>query len=178
MAGRNRGVLMGLALAIAGCGGSGGDSGGTIPTTVPGNKRIADLTPAERDKLCADVTAWAMSGPFLTDGCNATAWLTTSLLASLDTTATEDSLRMTCETSYAQCVANGVMSNCSQVPSTCTATVSEYNMCLSDSVDALGGLPPCSSATRASLASALAMLTSQPPSAACMSVEAKCPGAI
>jgi hypothetical protein len=39
-------------------------------------------------------------------------------------------------------------------------------------------LPPCSSVTRASLATSLAMLASQPTSAECMSVEAKCPGAI
>jgi hypothetical protein len=175
---RTRGVLVGLALAIAGCGGSDGGSGG-VPTSVPGDKRIADLTPAERDKLCADVAAWAMSGPFLTDGCNASAWLATSLLGGLDPAATDASLRTMCETLYAQCVAGGVTANCDdQVPSTCTATVSEYNMCLSDSVDALGALPPCSSVTRASLASALTILTSQPTTAACMSVESQCPGAI
>ena len=51
-------VLVGLALAIAGCGGSDGGSGG-ISTTVPGNKRIADLTPAHvepRDRALARVS--------------------------------------------------------------------------------------------------------------------------
>jgi len=38
--------LIGFALALAGCGSSGGDPGGTVPTTVPGNKRIIDLRPA------------------------------------------------------------------------------------------------------------------------------------
>jgi hypothetical protein len=77
-----------------------------------------------------------------------------------------------------QCVAGGVTSMCDQVSATCTATVSEYNMCLSDSVDALGVLPPCSAVTRASLETALATLTRQPTTAVCMSVQTQCPGAI
>ena len=169
--------MTGLALALAGCGSAGGDSGGTVPTTVSHSKRIIDLTPAERATLCADVMAWAMSGPYLTDGCNAHAWRTTSLL-SADTSATDAALRDICQNDYDLCVASGVTPGCYQVPATCTATVSEFNMCLSDTVDAYGVLPPCSSVTRASLATTLATLTSQPTSAECMSVETKCPGAI
>ena len=172
---RTRGVLVGIALAIAGCDGSDGGSGG-VPTSVPGNKRIADLTPAERDKLCADVTAWAMSGPPLTGTCNAGALLSTTLLGSLDPAATDASLQTMCATLRDQCVAGGLTTDCSQLPSTCTATVSEYNMCLSDQIAVLGSLPPCSSVTRASLPSILTTL-SQPRSAACMSVENQCPGA-
>jgi hypothetical protein len=175
---RTRGVLTGLALALAGCGSPGGDSGGTVPTTVSHNKRIIDLTPAERATLCADVMAWAMSGPVLTDGCNASAWRTTSFVASADTSATDAALRGICQSDYDLCVASGVPPGCYQVPATCTATVSEFNMCLSDTVDAYGVLPPCSSVTRASLGTTLAILASQPISAECMSVEAKCPGAI
>ena len=119
-----------------------------------------------------------MSGPFLTDGCNATAWVSISLLGGLDPNATDASLRLACAGLYAECVANGVMVNCSEVSATCTATVSDYNRCLADSVDALGVLPPCSSLTRASLATALTKLTTQEPSAACTKVEDQCPGAI
>ena len=56
---------------------------------------------------------------------------------------------MLCAAPYADCVANGVTENCSEFSATCTATVSDYNRCLADSVDALGVLPPCSSLTRA-----------------------------
>ena len=35
-----------------------------------------------------------MSGPFLTDGCNASAWLTTSLAASADTSMTDTDLQL------------------------------------------------------------------------------------
>jgi hypothetical protein len=118
------GVVVGHALAFSlGCGGGSGGPGNfgePIPTSVPADKRLSDLTPAERDQLCTDLGQWAMSAPFLTDGCNATAWLTTSL----------------------------------------------------------GGLPPRSAVTRASLPSTVARLTSQPTSAACTSVQNKCPGAV
>src|SRR4029079_13693904 len=101
---------------------------------------------------------------------------TTSLLASTDTSATDAALRDMCQSFYARCVANGVTTTCGQLTTTCTATVGEYNACLSNSVDALGVLPPCSSATRASVANSIAVLAAQPTSAVCMTLEAKCPG--
>jgi hypothetical protein len=179
---RGVGVVFGIVLAsAAGCGGGSGGSGNfgePIPTSLPANKRISDLTPAERDQLCTDLGQWAMSGPFLADGCNATAWLTTSLAASADTSMTDADLQATCEQLYSACVAGGVTTDCSKLSATCTATVGEYDTCLSDSVAALGGLPPCSAATRASLPSTVAHLTSQPTSAACTAVQNKCPGAV
>ena len=178
---RKIGVVVGCALAFAlGCGGSGGSGsfGEPIPTSIPASKRLSDLTPAERDQLCMDLGQWAMSGPFLTDGCRATAWLTTSLAASQDTSMTDTDLQALCQTLYDGCVAGGVTTNCSQVPATCTATVGEYDTCLSDSVAALGGLPPCSAVTRASLPSTVAHLTSQQNSAACTSLQNKCPGSV
>jgi len=102
----------------------------------------------------------------------------TSLAASADTSMTDADLQATCQQLYDGCVAGGVTTNCSQLPATCTATVGEYDTCLSDSVAALGGLPPCSAATRASLPSTVAHLTSQPTSAACAAVQNKCPGAV
>ena len=62
MARRTQGVLIVVALAIAGCGSS-VTIGRDGHDHVPGNKRISDLTPTERDQLCDDVTAWAMTGP-------------------------------------------------------------------------------------------------------------------
>src|SRR6186997_2329619 len=90
------GLAFGLAVAGGACDDGGPGSGSTpVPTSVPGNKRISDLTPAERDQLCADVAAWAVTGPFLTDGCNASAWLATYLESSLDTAATDADLQAT-----------------------------------------------------------------------------------
>jgi hypothetical protein len=179
--GRAIGVVFGVMLASAsGCGGDSGpadDFGEPIPTSIPADKHISDLTPAERDQLCTDLGQWAMTGPFLTDGCRATALLTTSLAASQDTSMTDGDLQMICQQLYDACVAGGVTINCSQIPATCTATVGAYDTCLSDSVAALGGLPPCSSVTRASLPSTVARLSSPPNSAACTVLQNKCPGA-
>ena len=177
-----RAVVLGLAFGIAvgggACDGDSGSGGSPVPTSVPGNKRISDLTPAERDQLCADVAAWAMTGPFLTDGCNGSAWLTAYLQSIVDTAATDADLRTTCETLYVDCVAGGVTSNCSQVPANCMATVSEYNTCLSDSIEPFAGIPACSTATRASLSATAARLTTPVSSSACTAVQTKCPDAL
>jgi hypothetical protein len=108
------------------------------------------------------------------NGCNASALLTTYLLASTDPAATDASLRTTCEGLRAGCVAGGVTSMCENFPSTCTATVSEYNTCVVDTTDGLGGLPDCSTLTRASLSAVIPQLTTIT-SPAWMSVEQKCP---
>jgi hypothetical protein len=179
---RVRGLVVGAMLAMGvGCGGGGGPGSGwgdPIPTSVPGNKRFSDLTPAERDQLCTDLTQWAMSGPFLTDGCNASAWLATELAASFDTSMTDLDLQTTCQGLYDSCVAGGVTVDCNKVPTTCTATVGEYTTCLSDSTANLGGLPQCSALTRASVQATVSRLNNQPTSAACTSLENKCPGSV
>ena len=173
-------VWTAMALAIGavsvGCGGGGGSSAGAIPTSVPGNKRISDLTPAEEGQYCRDIAAWAMSGPFLPNGCNADAWLGAYLQSTVDTAATDADLQAICSGLYAQCVANGVTSNCNITgPSTCPATVSQYDACLVESVDILGTLPACSAVTRASLAPAVGSLNSHPLSSTCMTVQTECP---
>ena len=59
-----RGVVVGASLGVAigsgSCGGGAGGSGDSvnpIPISVLGNKRISDLTPAERRQFCADLAA-------------------------------------------------------------------------------------------------------------------------
>jgi hypothetical protein len=169
-------MALGIAAASVGCGGGSGSSAGAIPTSVPGNKRISDLTPGERGQYCADVAAWAMSGPFLTDGCNVDAWLGAYLQSTVDSTATDADLRTICSGLYAECVANGVSSTCdTSMPSTCTATVSEYDACLVESIDILGTVPACSAVTRASLAPTINSLNTHPVSATCTRVQAECP---
>jgi hypothetical protein len=176
------GLVLGVAFGVTvagGCGSGGGNGkgGGTpVSTSVPGSKRLSDLTPTELTQLCADLQAWAMSGPFLTDGCNASAWLGTFGQATLETSATDADLQAACETLYAGCVANGVTSMCSSVPATCTATVSEYTTCASDSIAQLAGLPACSAVTRASLPANIARISAGSTSAACAAVQSKCPG--
>ena len=171
-------LVLGIVVACGGCGGDGGAAGTPISTSVPGNKPINTLTPAERGQLCADLAAWAMSGPFLTGGCNASAWLATYSEAMRMPSATDADLRTTCGELYAGCVANGVTSMCDQdMPITCTATVSEYNACLVDGVEAFDRVPACSALTRAALAGAVTRLTSGTATPACTAVQTKCPDA-
>jgi len=169
------GLFLAVAIVSVGCGDGGGAGPDAIPTSVPGNKRLSDLTPAERGQYCADVAAWAMSGPFLTAGCNVDAWLAAYLQSVAEPAATDGDLRTTCAGIYTQCVANGVTITCDTMPSTCTATVSEYDTCVVESVTALGELPGCSAVTRASLGPAIDSLMNQSVSPMCMAVAAKCP---
>jgi hypothetical protein len=169
-------IALGIAAVSVGCGGGGGSSAGAIPTSVPGSKRISDLTPAEEGQYCRDIAAWAMSGPFLTNGCNVDAWLAAYLQSTAEPATTDAELRATCSGLYAQCVANGVTSNCDITgPSTCPATVSQYDACLVESVNILGTLPGCNAVTRASLAAEINSLNTHPLSSTCMTVQAECP---
>jgi hypothetical protein len=178
-----RGAVVGASLGVAiwagSCGGGTGGGGGSvspIPTSVPGNKRISDLTPVEHEQFCADVAAWAMSGPLLTDGCNVDAWLASYAQSTVSVAATDAELRATCASLYADCVANGVTSSCDTMnPSTCAATVSEYNQCLLDTVSFLGTVPGCDEVTREALASTAARFNAHTASSACMAVQTKCP---
>jgi hypothetical protein len=149
MSKRSYGVMVGfVALGLAiGCD---GDSN-TFQSNLPPNKRLADLTPAERDQLCMD-------------------------LRMVDTTATDAQLRATCFDSTSQCIANGVTTTCEPMPATCTATVGEFGACLSDSSRALQSTTPCSAVRRATLASTIAALQNQPPSQTCTTLDMKCPG--
>jgi len=168
------GISWGLGVVSAGC--DDGGAGSEIPSSVPRDKRLSDLTPAERTQFCADVVAWAMSGPLLTEACNVDAWTATYLESTVATTATDASLQSLCAAAYSACVANGVTNMCDTAKlATCTATVSEYDACLSDTVGALGVLPPCSAVTRGALASNIARLTNQPGTPACTALQSKCP---
>jgi hypothetical protein len=117
-----------------------------------------------------------MSSPFLTAGCNTDAWIAAYLQSMLDTAATDADLRTTCSGTYAQCVANGVTSNCNVTgTSTCPATVSEYDACLVEAVDILETVPACSAVTRASLAPTVNSISTHPLSARCMTIQSQCP---
>lgn len=174
------GVTVGMSLvlwaACAGCGGGG--SGNGVMTSVPHDEPISDLPPAERTQFCADVATWAMMGPFLTGSCNVVAWTLAYADSLADTAATDATLQSTCEAAYSQCLANGVTNTCDAAKlATCTATVSEFNACLSDTLAALVEWPACSAVTRGSLASNVAGGSEGRSSAACTTVKSLCPGA-
>jgi hypothetical protein len=169
---RSYGVVVGfVALGLAiGCD---GDSN-SFQSTLPPNKRLADLTPAERDQLCMDLRTFGET--VLPDLCGTVALLTAYARSMVDTTATDAQLQATCTDATRQCIANGVTTTCEPAPPTCTATVGEFGACLSDSSAALQ-TPPCNAVRRATLATTIAALQNQPPSQTCTTLEMKCPGA-
>jgi len=163
--GRVQGFVVGLMLAAAvgwgGCGGGASGSSEPIPTSIAGDKRISDLTPAEHDQLCTDLNKWATSGSILIEGCNSNGWLFASIEAGTTPSATDADLQMVCETNFNNCVASPVGTDCNQMPPNCTATVSEYDTCLFGSAAAQAMIPPCSELTRASLPTTLNTLNNQ-----------------
>jgi len=166
-------ISLGLGIVSGGC--DDGGAGSEIPSSVPSDKRISDLTPTERTQFCSDVETWAMSGPFLAEDCNVSAWTLAYLESTTVPTATDDTLRSLCTGTYSECVAGGVTSTCDATQlATCTATISEFDACLSDGVGIFGTVPACSAVTRSALASTIARLQ-QSSSAACASFQTKCP---
>ena len=133
MAKRSYGVVVGfVALGLAiGCD---GDSN-SFQSNLPPNKRLAELTPAERDQLCRDLRTFGEA--VLPDLCGTVALLTTYAQSMVDPTATDAQLQATCSDATRQCIANGVTTTCEPVPATCTATVGEFGACLSDGSRAL-----------------------------------------
>jgi hypothetical protein len=89
---------------------------------------------------------------------------------------------MACKSVYDSCIAapTTVTESCTKPDASCTATVSEYEACVNDTIKALGeaekAVPACDQLTLALLAmSGDSMLTESP--ASCTALDAKCPSA-
>lgn len=171
MSKRARAAAAGVALVVMAIG-CDGDSG-AFTTSAPSNKRLADLTPAERGQLCMDLARYAQT--LAEDSCRLAALFTVYLQTTIDTTATDAELQQTCSMLTADCVAAGVTTTCDPVPATCTATVGEFSACISDAPRVLQAVPPCSAAQRATLESTIMSIENQPTTAACATLDMKCP---
>lgn len=180
------GFVVGVVLVGFGCGDGSGtvisltdpktlgpSTGGGAPiTSVSSGKRFDELTPDERTEVCNDVTAYFTTSGFEESICRYTGWLNAALVADFDPALGDSDLRLTCQQSEAQCVAEGgTMVNCAELPQ-CPATVGEFNECLTATVAALAAVPACGTITRQSLAVSPVPST-QPP--ACAALELKCP---
>jgi hypothetical protein len=180
------GFVFGIVLVGVGCGDgtgtvisltdpktSGPSTGGGSPIkSVSSGKRFDELTPDERMEVCNDVTEYFMTSGFDASICRFSGWLTAALQADFDPTLADSALRVICEQSEAQCVAEGATTvNCAELPQ-CPATVAEFNDCLTATVEAIAAVPACGTITRQSLA--VSPVPSTQP-AVCMALEAKCP---
>jgi hypothetical protein len=155
--------------------GGGGTSGGSSVTNLSGTEALGVLTPAEATQLCSDAYAYfghAISRAIL---CK---WK--GLAYSISSSAPTDSaLQANCTGQETACLeANPDSPSCSDIPSTCTATVAEYSSCITDQAAAftptVSGLANCATVTRDDLAAVWNFRTGDPPTS-CTSLSNKCP---
>lgn len=172
-------VVIGLAVSglLPGCGG--GTGVGPFSTSVPGNKPLGSLTPAEADRLCQDRSKFISESTLEMDACRISAYITTRFQAESMTALTDAELRMSCTDEYGQCATpdpGGGPVTCDVPPAGCAATVSELVTCINDQTAQFRGiasqLPNCDAVTRAGLA---ATVDTTPP-ASCLAYLSKCAG--
>jgi hypothetical protein len=183
-------VLFGsmVGVLLAGCG---DDKPSRLSTGVDGSKPLGGTTPAEADAICKSTQTWAKQAFAAEKQKELTCRISSIGVAAAGTLAgggqagNDAQLRMACKTAYDQCMtapATDPSSNpamCQGFPSSCTATVAEYEACLNDVppfVDqTVAMLPTCETVSQLSLLSLLAVANTLPPS--CKTFQMKCGGA-
>lgn len=170
-------------LALGACGGDGGRAAGSFTTSVPGNKMLNGLTPAEVTTLCMDITSFAADAEIRKGSCKISGFLA-AFTASLGSNLSDAELKVACMEGYSACLAAPDEPGMCAAPSaSCTATVAELSACLKDSRVALAQIhaatPDCSAITRAVLEDDSGGGTPPPDTTpACMTFETKCPDGI
>jgi hypothetical protein len=158
----------------------GSSSSGTSVTTLSGTKALNTLTTADATQLCKDT--YAYFGQTIS---MATACKYKGLSYATSSSAPSDAqFQQVCKDHESACTqaGSGVGSadnpGCSDLPSTCTATVAEYSACISDEVatfnQGMSGLPSCTTATSASMSAVWNVMAPTAP-ASCDSLTNKCP---
>jgi hypothetical protein len=123
------------ALLLVSCGGGKGVAGGSFTTSVPAGKPVNTLTADEQATLCSDLIAFRLS--LNAELCLISAYVETGFTADF-TSATDESLRMTCSNIEEMCLspadagAGTTPPKCGGVSSpACVATVAEVSTCVS-----------------------------------------------
>ncbi len=172
----------------SGGGGAGGMSGGgAFSTGVARGKKVSELTPADRTKLCMAGEAWATDvlakGDFQKTICKFAGYVSAALSGGMS----NQELRMACQQGYTECLTDeeGMDSptdaSC-DLPATCDITVAELETCLNDYVGtfqtAFNVFPACETLTQADLDNEDlgSDVEEIKPPASCVAAEAKCPG--
>ena len=147
-------------------------------TTLSGSNAVNALTTTEATQLCDDTYAYFGSAIPRATACK---WKGLSYAAS-SSPPTDARLQSNCTSTETSCLSAGSTTNpgCSDIPSTCTATVAEYSACISDEVaafiPAVSGLADCATATKTDMTAVWDILGGgvKPP-ASCASLTDKCP---
>jgi hypothetical protein len=140
-------------------------------SSVPSNRRLDQLSPTDRQRLCEDLVRFLHGSGVVSGLCRLSGWLTASLAVGTDPALSDAALQATCEMGEAQCRTDGLMTNCDELPS-CPATVGEVVGCYSALGEAFDAIPECREISQASLASPPFTIADPP---ACVALEAKCP---
>jgi hypothetical protein len=164
--------------SLGGSSASGGSSGGSAVTTLSGIRPVNALTTAEATQLCNDTYAYFGSASSTATTCK---WRGLSYAAS-SSAPSQAVLQQNCSSQESGCVQAAKPwdnnSGCSDIPATCTATVTEYSTCISDEVAAfvqvVNGLPSCTTLASTDTAAIFEAQAGTPP-ASCVSFSDKCP---
>ena len=176
----------------AGSGGSGPSAGGapatnsgTFSSGLSGDKQLGSLTDDESAALCKKLSEYfadggAVSKNFQEVTCRVTGVFFAAIFGGMSTDA---ALQASCKSTYDACVAAPTTSSesCKKPDASCTATTSEYEACVNDSIKQIGQLgtavPTCDKLTVASAGALFAGGSASESPASCQAVSAKCPDA-
>jgi hypothetical protein len=188
--------VLGLGICLfclSGCGGDSGEEGsgapgGTVDTGVAPERTLGSLVGADLEQFCAGIERSldevAASTEFSEGVCKPAAMMAAVLQAPVDPPPTDAQLQQLCTEAYNTCLQSSSEDStsetqCGPMPQDCTATVQEYETCMSDMFQAMNDsfaqMPGCEAMTTST-----AQPTSTPASApqtppSCQLVLDKCP---
>ena len=157
----------GGAAGTGGSSSSGGIGGQTSITGLGGDKPIGSLNPSETTQLCTDAYAYFAKAVDPVELCK---WA--GLSYGVSSSALNDSLlQQNCKSQEATCLkADPATAECTAIPSSCNATVSQYSACIIDQAaafnNAVSALPGCATVTKPDLAGVWTYMTADLPEAA------------
>ena len=156
-------------------GGSGGAGGGTSITGLGGDKPLGSLNPSDAAQLCSDAYAYFAKAINQADLCK---WAGLSYGTS-SSPLSDAALQQNCASQETTCLkADPAAADCTAIPSSCNATVSQYSACIVDQAaafnEAVSALPGCVTVTKPDLQGVWAYLTADLP-ASCTAITDKCP---
>ena len=156
----------------------GGGGGGNFSSSVDGNKQLGQLSSTEKTTLCNETKTYVYSYIPESQFQNFMCTFQGLLVAAFGNPSTDSELQTNCASARDQCMSDPPdMSASCDIPSGCTATVSEMETCIAAYGPALKDaddeLPACEQATLEDANNSGSSV--ELPPAACDTVEQKCP---
>jgi hypothetical protein len=182
--------LVGIVLSLLAVGlvvGCGDDDGGdskssTFNSSIPDSKQLGSLSDAESQQFCKDLEAYGAKYAAETKDttCQFSAVTSAAFTFALNSAATDAELQQACKSTYDACLKapSQTKSTCSKPSAQCTATVAEFETCMSDAANGfdemIASLPTCASINRDSFKTNTGTPTTQKSTPACDAMQQKC----